>query len=110
MAGYGSANAAQSNQAKSRARNLTGAWARLPHFSLSPTVLLLQLDGVRDSFRQSKNQSDGMLGDHWPVNLASVSQNDIARDQLRKHQLMDRSSCGVYPAQPLCQAELLGPK
>jgi hypothetical protein len=69
-------------------------------------MLLLEAHRLRQAFGQSKDQCHDMLGNYRTVNFAGVGEDHIAIDQLRKHELMNRRSRRMNPAQVGCSLEL----
>src|ERR1019366_4351137 len=70
-------------------------------------LLLLIPHGLRQSLGERKRQRDGMFGNDRPVDVARVGHDDIAGQQYRRHEVMDRRSRRMNPAQSLCRRDLL---
>ncbi len=67
---------------------------------------LLMFHSLRQPLGQGEDQRDGMLSHNRPMHIARIGHDDIAGDQLRRHELMHRGSRGMNPAQFLCDLDL----
>ena len=101
-------DAAEAYETDGCAGNLTHSRQFVPQYLLPPDVLLLQAHRARDFLGQRKDQRDDMLRHHRPVHFARVGENNLAVDEFRKNQLMDRRRRRVNPSQSLCRRNLRG--
>ena len=73
-------------------------------------MFLLQPHGLRQALSHGEDQGHNVFRHHWAVNFPGVSEEDVAVDQRRKHELMDGSRRGMNPAQLASGLELFGPE
>src|SRR5208282_3468447 len=71
-------------------------------------MLLLQAYRSRNFLSQRKDERDHVFGNHRPMHFTCVCENNLAVDEFRKHELMNRRRRRVNPAQLLRRRDLLG--
>src|SRR3982750_305980 len=100
-------NTADANQAKSCARDFPYPRLDLPHGMLSPDMLLRQPYGRRNALGERKYLRDHVFGNHRPMNVPRIGENDIAGHQFRKDQLVNGCGRRMNPTKLAGEDELL---
>ena len=62
-------------------------------------MFLLQAHGVWNFLGQREDERDDVLRHHRPMHFARVGENDVAVDEFRKYELMNRCRRRVNPPQ-----------
>ena len=85
-----STDGAQSNNRHGCAVEFAGTRPLVPQVVLCPVLLLLIPHRLRQSLGERERQRDGMFGNHRPVDVAGVGHDDVAGQQFRCHEMVDR--------------------